>query len=297
MKKTSPIWICLLLLTASAGAAAQEFHLLQEPGLVVRYEPQLQSIAEEVAEIYPQLHDELQSSFGWEMTFRPTVFLFGNRQRFQRWAGNPSIIAYARPADDVVVIDCSRLHIRPHRLESVLEHEMIHLLLHRHIRSDLLPRWLDEGVAQWRSGGLAEMLVSPPPSLLERALLSGDFIPLADLHDRFPRERTALLLAYEESRSFTAHIAAEYGDRKIFQILHRLKMGYDVRQAFGASLETELHAVEGQWIDHLRSRSSWFSYLAVHLYEYLFLGAALLTVIGFVRFLLKKRAYRDEEEP
>jgi hypothetical protein len=286
----------LLLLTASIPAAAQEFHLFQEPGLAIQFEPQLQPIAEEVAEIYPRLHHQLQQRFGWEMSFRPTVFLIGNRQRFQRWATNPSIIAYARTGDNVVVIDCSRLHIRPHRLESVLKHEMIHLLLHRHIRSDLLPRWLDEGVAQWLSGGLAEMLAAPPPTLLEEALLSGEFIPLADLHDEFPRDRMALLLAYEESRSFTAHIAADYGAQNIFHILNRMKNGYDIREAIAESLKTDLHRVEQRWIEQLRSRSSWYSYLAVHLYEYLFLVAALLTVIGFVRFLLKKRAYRDEAE-
>jgi hypothetical protein len=149
---------------------------------------------------------------------------------------------------------------------------------------------------QWLSGGLAEMLAAPPPTLLEEALLSGEFIPLADLHDEFPRDRKALLLAYEESRSFTAHIAADYGDQKVFHVLNRLKNGYDVHQAIAASLDTDLKRVEQQWLDQLRSRSSWYSYLAVHLYEYLFLSAALLTVVGFVRFLLKKRAYRDEEE-
>ncbi len=292
-----PVCICLACLTTAVPAAAQDFYLLQEPDVTIRFEPQLQPVAGEVAAIYPRLSAELQQIFGWEMAPRPTVFLIGDRQKFQRWAGNPSIIAYARPGDDVMVIDCSRLHVRPHRLESVLKHEMIHLLLHRHIRSDLLPRWLDEGVAQWLSGGLAEMLAAPPPTLLEEALLSKEFIPLADLYDRFPRDRRKLLLAYEESRSFTAHIAAVYGDRQVFQVLGRLKNGTDVQEAFTAGLTVDLHRVEQQWIDELRSRSTWYSYLAVHLYDYLFLAAALLTVIGFVRFLAKKRAYRDEEEP
>ncbi len=286
----------MLILAMAIPAAAQEFYLLQEPGVSIRFEPQLQPTAREVAEIYPRLRFTLQQIFDWEMNFRPTVFLIGDRQRFQRMAENPSVVAYARPGDNVVVIDCSRLHIRPHRLESVLKHEMIHLLLHHNIRGDLLPRWLDEGVAQFLSGGLAELLTAPHASLLEEALLSGEFIPLVDLHYRFPRDRRALLLAYEESRSFAAFIAAGYGDRKIIEVLAGLKNGASVQEAVAASLNLELRTVEQQWIEQLQSRSTWFSYLAVHLYDFLFLAAALLTVIGFVRFLAKKRAYRDEEE-
>jgi len=296
MKPASTICVFLLLLTTTVSAADQQLYLIQQSGLAIRFEPQLQAVAREVAEVYPRINDELQQVFGWETTFRPTVFLIGDRQRFQNWAENPSIVAYARPGDNVIVIDCSRLHIRPHRLESVLKHEMIHLLLHRHIRGDLLPRWLDEGVAQWFSGGLAELLTAPHPSLLEEALLSGEFIPLDQLDDEFPRSRMDLLLAYEESRSFAAHIAAGYGEQKIIQLLNRLKDGTDLREAFEATLNMELHILEQKWIEQLQSRYTWYSYLAVHLYEFLFLAAALLTVIGFVRFVLKKRAYRDEEE-
>ena len=288
--------LCLILVATVSPAGGQELYLIQASGLAVRFEPQLKTIAAEVAEIYPRLNDELQRVFGWETAFRPTVFLIGNRRRFQHLAGNPSIVAYARPADNVIVIDCSRLHIRPHRLESVLRHEMVHLLLHHHIRSQNLPRWLDEGVAQWLSGGLAELLVTPHPSLLEEALLSGEFIPLDNLTEEFPGDRQALLLAYEESRSFTYHLAADHGDRKIFLLLDLLKDGYGVQEAFALSLGTELHTAEQQWIEQLQSRSTWYSYLALHIYDYLFPAAALLTVIGFVRFMMKKRAYRDDEE-
>ena len=287
---------CLILMTAVAPAAGQELYLIQASGLAVRFEPQLKTIAAEVAESYPRLNDELQRQFGWETPFRPTVVLIGDRRRFQHLAGNPSIVAYARPVDNVIVIDCSRLHIRPHKLESVLKHEMIHLLLHHHIRSHNLPRWLDEGVAQWLSGGLGELLASPHPSLLEEALLSGEFIPLEDLADDFPSDRQALLLAYEESRSFAYHLAAEHGDQKIFQLLDLLKGGYGVQEAFALSLDTELQLAEQQWIEQLQSRSTWYSYLALHIYDYLFPAAALLLVIGFVRFVMRKRAYRDDEE-
>lgn len=288
--------VFLSVIVAALPAAARQYDLLQGPDVAIRFEPQLQSVAEEVATHYPRLRRDLQQIFGWETPLRPTVFLIGDRQRFARLAASPSLVAYARPGDNVVVIDCSRLHIRPHRLESVLRHEMIHLLLHRHIPSGFLPRWLDEGVAQWLSGGLAELLTAPHPSLLEDALLGGDFIPLAALNDAFALEGKSLMLAYEESRSFVAFVASEYGDEVIFQILNRLKNGSRLQEAFAASLALELREVEGQWLDRLRSRSTWLSYLAVHLYEYLFLAAALLTVIGFIRFVIKKRAYRDEEE-
>ena len=75
--------LCLILMTTVAPAGGQELYLNQASGLAVRFEPQLKTIAAEVAEIYPRLNDELQRVFGWETSFRPTVFLIGNRRRFQ----------------------------------------------------------------------------------------------------------------------------------------------------------------------------------------------------------------------
>ena len=195
-----------------------------------------------------------------------------------------------------MVIDCSRLHIRPHRLDRILKHEMVHLMLHRHIRRTHLPRWLDEGVAQWLSEGVAELLEAPQRSIFEEASLSGNHIPLRDLNHRFPVDKKNLMLAYAESRSVIDFISDRYGDHSIFEILHHLQKGKEIHTAFAETLNTSPEEIEDQWIRLAQRPATWFIFLAGHIYEFLFVAGALLTVIGFIRFLIKKHHYRDEDK-
>jgi len=266
------------------------------PELTVRFEPPLKGFAEDVVQLYPLIKSNLEKTFGWEMPFRPTVFLIRDKEYFQRLIGNKLIVAFAAPAENLIVIDCSRLHIRPHRLDQILKHEMVHLLLHHHIRSVHLPKWFDEGVAQWLSEGVAELLVAPQKSFFEEALLTGKYIPLKDLKHSFPTDKKNLMLAYEESRSFVAFISDKYGDDSIFEILEHLQNGNEIHTAFTKSLNALPEEIEDRWIRQQRRQTTWFIFLAGHIYEFLFLAGALLTVIGFIRFLIKKRNYRDEDD-
>jgi len=275
---------------------AIQLESLPSPELTVRFESPLKGIAEDLLDIYPRIKWNLEKTFEWEMPFRPTVLLIQNKEYFQRLTGNKLIVAFAAPGDNLIVIDCSRLHIRPHRLDQVLKHEMVHLILHHHIRSVHLPRWLDEGVAQWLSEGVAELLEAPQKSFFEEALLSGNYIPLRDLKHSFPIDKKNLMLAYEESLSFVTFISDRYGGNRIFEILEHLQKGNEIQTAFYSSLDASPEEIEDRWIMQQRRQTTWFIFLAGHIYEFLFLVGALLTIIGFIRFVIKKRNYRDEDE-
>ena len=294
LKKVLFIFLIIFFFLAPQTLLAIQLEFLSIPELMVRFEPPLKGIAKEVVHVYPLIKSNLEKTFGWEMPFKPAVFLIQDKEYFQRLTGNKLIVAFAAPAENLIVIDCSRLHIRPHRLDQILKHEMIHLLLHHHIRSVHLPRWLDEGVAQWLSEGVGELLEAPQRSFFEEALLSGNYIPLRDLKHSFPMDKKSLMLAYEESRSFVAFISDRYGDDSIFEILEHLQKGNEIHTAFTKRLNALPEEIEDRWIRQQRRQTTWFIFLAGHMYEFLFLAGALLTVIGFIRFLIKKRNYKDE---
>ena len=296
LKKIFFISSVIFFLLTPQPLLAIQLEFIQGPELMVRFETRLKGIAEDVFDLYPRIKSNLEKTFGWEMPFRPTVFLVQNKGYFQRLTGNKLIVAFAAPAENLIVIDCSRLHIRPHRLDQILKHEMVHLILHHNIRSVHLPRWLDEGVAQWLSEGVAELLEAPQRSFFEEALLSGKYIPLRDLKYSFPIDKKNLMLAYEESRSFVAFISDRYGDNRIFEILEHLQKGNEIHTAFYTSFDASPEEIEDRWIMQQRRQTTWFIFLAGHIYEFLFLAGALLTVIGFIRFLIKKRNYRDEDD-
>lgn len=286
------ICICITI----RPTTAIELAYLQHPDVTIRYDPTLKATANDIYRIYPRIKSELEATFGWEMSYKPTLILIQDKDYVGRVTGNPIAVAFAVPTQNLMVIDCSRLHIRPHQLDQILKHEMVHLQLHYHIKSVHLPRWLDEGAAQWASDDIGELLVAPQQSLLEQALLAGNTIPIDDLSDGFPRERKNLLLAYEQSRSIVRFIIAQYGEHKIFEILDSLKSGNDIHTTVDDRLSLTLNELENRWIDHQKKHTGWFTFVAGHIYDLLFFLAAFLTIIGFVRFLIRKRRYADDED-
>lgn len=138
------ITTCLILFTTCLYAG--DLHVLEEKHVTVAFDPSLRSAAKEVADMYPQLKAALERHIGWELNLIPSVVLIKDRKVFQRMAESPLTVAFAVPARNLVVIDHTRMLVRPFSLENTLKHELCHLLLHHHIRGHDFPRWLDEGV-------------------------------------------------------------------------------------------------------------------------------------------------------
>jgi hypothetical protein len=199
------------------------------------------------------------------------------------------------PERNLIVLDTSRVYTKPFTLEATLKHELCHILLHHNIDRENLPRWLDEGVCQWTSGGIAELMASEGNRALEKAAMSDMVISIMNL-SRFPQEEKSLLLAYEESKSIVEYIVNNYSEQGILQVLEYLKEGYSIDDSIQKSLSVSTSELEMKWLAHIKRKHTWFSYLSNNIYTILFFLAAVATVYGFIRLLKKKRAYVDEDE-
>jgi len=293
------ISLCLILfftLSYVHDVYALKTGILHEEEVLVLYEEPLRGAAEEVAQMYPAVRKELEKDLVWRVTFRPTVLLIKDRNTFQRLSGSNLIVAYAVPQKKLIVIDYSKMKTDPFKIEVTLKHELCHLLLHHHIHRAKLPRWLDEGIAQWVSGGIAELLMNQKGSVLDAAILSGKHISIRALTNRFPQERRSLVLAYEESKSLIEYIVRQYGRDGILMVLEYLKDGDEVDQAILKGLSISYDELEKKWLYHLQKRTTWITYLINHLYEILFFLAAVMLIVSFIKVLIKKRAYKEYEE-
>ena len=85
------------------------------------------------------------------------------------------------PERNLIVIDYSKMNRIPFDLEDTFKHELSHILLHQEIDASSLPKWLDEGVAQWASGGIADILRTGEKDLLQQAVLSHRMLALKDI--------------------------------------------------------------------------------------------------------------------
>jgi len=284
---------CLILFTN--GVYGGEVQVLERDRVRVLFEPPLGAVSQEVANRYPGIMRELEGTLGWRINLRPTVLLVSDSQRFRRMAESPLTVAFAVPSRGLIVIDYSKMKRHPFKLEDTLKHEICHLLLHEHIKEKLLPRWLDEGVCQWASGGVVDIIMDEKRSLLNKAAFRGNFIPLSSLQRGFPRDKDSLLLAYEESESFVGHILGRYGKEGILAVLERMKGGEEAGTAVLRALSIPLERLEEGWHRSLRRKMTWFTYLSYHLYEILFAFGALITIYAFIRAMRRKRAYMNEE--
>ena len=215
---------------------------------------------------------------------------------FQRMAGSDLIVAFATSNRNQIVIDYSKMKTQPFTLETTLKHELCHLLLHHHIERGNLPRWLDEGICQWASDGIAEIILDQGGSVLDEAVLSGRYLPIRSIAESFPREKRLLLLAYEESKSLVEYMISSYGEEGILSVLGYLKEGANADLAIMEGLSISLNDLETEWHQHLSRKTTWLPYLGNHLYEMLFFLGALTMIYGFIRQIIKKRAYQEEEE-
>lgn len=288
--------LLILILALTKGTFAQDFHVLQTRAVTLYYAPSLRTVAGDISRLYPKVYRDLIKTFGWKLTCRPSVVLIKNRKRFLEMAESPLVVAFAVPEKNLIVMDYSRIPIQPFRPEVTLKHELCHLLLHQHIREGQLPRWLDEGLCQWASDGMDEIIMDQENSLLNRAAISRDFIPLRDLRNGFPRDETGMVLAYQESKSFVTYLFARFGNRRVMHMLELLREGTGTGAAFQAAFSTPLEKIEKAWQHSLRPKAAWLAQIAYHLYEILFAFGALVTVYAFVRIFLKKRRYQDSDE-
>ncbi len=277
-------------------AQAEEMHRLTSDVVNVQYPEPLRNVALEVIRLYPSVKKELEELFHVYITFTPTITLIKERSDFQNIVGHTPVVALAISEGDRIIIDNSRMKTYPFTLEVTLKHEVCHLVLH-HITGDgRLPRWFNEGIAQWTSDGIAELIVGERKDLLEQAVLSKQLIPLGSLDASFPGDEHSLILAYEQSQSVIGFISAEYGPDAVVRILKSLRKDCDINCALRNGVGLSLFELEQKWHAFLERKVTWFTYVSASLYHILFIFAALVLTAGFIRMMLKKRRYKDEEE-
>jgi hypothetical protein len=274
---------------------ARQRNVIKRADVVVLYDEPLQRAAEVVADGYGSLKLELETILGWKVDFVPTVVLVKERNAFELITGSSLVVAVAAPDRNLIVIDYSRMNTYPFSLGTTLKHELCHLLLHHTIKGGNLPAWLDEGIAQWVSDGLTEILGDGRGSVLEAAVLANNQIALSRLTKGFPADRESLPLAYEESKSLVDYMVSEFGRAPMLSMLEYLKEGDGIETAALRGLGISMAELESRWHDHLRTRSSWFPVVTSNLGEILLFLAALLAIAGFLRLIIKKRRYRDED--
>lgn len=284
---------------SSIFGEALNLKVFEDSEVIIQYEIPLEKVVKKVAKIYPLIKSDLEKRLNFRVTFKPTIILIYSASKFQRMIkGNDLTTAFAVPGSNIIVIDYSKMERTPFDLELTLKHELSHLLLHQYIEKDLLPKWLDEGVSQWVSEGVADIInLNNRNKLLKQAVLSKNYLALEDISKHFPSSPNLFILSYEESRSIVEYIDKEFGQDKLLLILKKLHEGNNIDEAIFESLSIDINELENRWHEYLQRKYTWFSYLTDNLYWLIFFAGAVITVIGYLRLRIRmKTFFKDEED-
>lgn len=283
----------LFYLLNSSNADNNLYRKLRTDKVEILFEDSSEQIAKEVAKFYPFVRTELETTIGWNVDFRPIVIILKDRNTFKRMTSSDLIIALAIPKRNLIIIDSSRVYTKPFTLRTTVKHELCHLLLHRYIED--LPRWIDEGVCQWISEGLAEIMICNNEDILTKAVMTGRLIKLHDLK-RFPNDEKALLLSYEQSKNIVEYIIEEFGKSGLLSLLESLKDGDKLEDAIWKNFSLTISELEKKWHIDLKRKHTIFYYFSQNVYLILFLLGGLITIYGFIKLYKRKKAYVDENE-
>jgi hypothetical protein len=165
-----------------------------------------------------------------------------------------------------------------------VRHEWAHLGLHDYLEGLRIPRWFDEGYAQWVSGGgdFQEAW------RLRLALAGGGAPPLDSLTLAWPRDRAGAELAYLLSATAVEYLVRESGSRGIELFLARWKESEDFEDAFRRTYGMTTGTFERRWQEYVKRRYGWLLVLGQSAVFWVFLGGALL-------LLFRIRRRRDRE--
>ena len=286
----------LLLGITHPFVSAASRGVLERTGLTIVFDEPLRGVAEQAALIYPGIVKELEDRLRLPAPSSSMLVLVKERSLFQQMVMEQiPVIAFAVPEKILMVVDCSKTSRDPFAMDKTMKHELCHLMVHHHVSGRHVPKWLDEGLAQWVSEGIGELAVAR-----KRPLLADRLIPMRALAVRFPPDWEDHLLAYEQSESFVEFIIRRHAIDGILKVLDRLKMEEPWETAVEKGLNVSFDNLEEEWIARLEKEQGWFLLVSQYLYEILFFLAALALAYGFLKAYIRKRDYlrgRKGEDP
>jgi hypothetical protein len=163
-------------------------------------------------------------------------------------------------------------------LETVLDHELVHILIGRAFAPVDPPSWLQEGIARVYAGEFG------PEDARIIYGTSGGLLGLGELGHAFPRDPTRARLAYAQSADFIAWLRNTHGAHTVPLLVRALAREQDLEQAVLAATGTPLPQLERAWLSRLEEGPpAWLRIFDDGGAFFLGLGAVALVGAGIAR--------------
>jgi hypothetical protein len=133
-------------------------------------------------------------------------------------------------------------------LETVLTHELVHVLLGRAFGPRPVPQWLQEGLAQLMAGEYS----AETTATLANGVLGDNLLSLYELSRGFPRGALRAQLAYAQSADFVAYIRNTYGEQAIQTLIDEMARGEAFAPAIRIATGDLVDDIDTAWRSRLQ---------------------------------------------
>jgi hypothetical protein len=192
------------------------------------------------------------------------------------------------PELEVILVSISPGFDQIDRMEHLLPHELVQLLLFRKTGESYshLPAWLIEGLVT-----RSELSPNPSyPSILQDANAHKTLLPLLSLCADFPQEAASNLQAYAQADSFTAYLLLKYGQKGLDSLIQSYALGVDCDQSPLSSLGKPLTQLERDWLQATFNKNAVTQAITTFLpYLFILLLILMIPLLNKPKTIPKKR--------
>lgn len=244
-------------------------------------------LAAHAEEAMPRLARELgvPEVTGVRVTVAPSEVQFRDMQpgKPPAWADGT-----AWPNDGLVFLKSPRLRYGTATpLTTVLDHELVHVLLGQAFGDRPVPSWLQEGTAKL----LAREYTPQMTDALAGAVLGRSLLSLDELTRGFPSEPMRAQLAYAQSADLIAFMRERWGDESLRVLVRQMAAGRSVDQAVRDATGLSPVMLDAAWRARLLASPIWLRAL-VRPELWLAIGAVLFFFGGAARVRRNKERLR-----
>ncbi len=233
----------------------EKFNRQEYSHFEVKYEGYArQDLASKALLILNEAYYKIGSDFNFYPTEKVTVMIY-TKDQYGEVTGNPDWLPGQAEGNGTIRLTANDIEKSKERLEDVLYHEYTHILLYRKIGLKI-PRWLDEGLAQYKEPSSGTKLTAAERALLEKHQTNGDLISLTDLARAWDstRDQETVNLAYVEAKSLILYLVDRYNLFQLILLLDKFKNSQDINKALKDTFYLDTGQLEQSWLAWLKSK-------------------------------------------
>jgi hypothetical protein len=299
------VLLALALLAALPAARAEDplpegWERVRTPDLVVDRLPRDEALAARAVEIFSQGRAAVEARLGARLGEPPPRLVlaatdrsFDERVRELTGSSPPDwALAIAVPRRRVVVLRERGINTGESFLDPTLRHEIAHLVLGAVAERSkhAIPRWLDEGLAQYAEGAV---LSRDQELELGAAARFGTLESFGSIERDFPPHALAAQRAYEMSLGFVLWLDRKPGGVRALVVM--MDQGSSADAAIRSLAAEPTGEAQAEWALELADRSSiWESLLRSA--QFWWGIVSLLAVAAILRFVVVSRRLKRQME-